>query len=119
MMAAHVPAGAVEIGCLGYDLEAFLGIEYLAQAAANDGMVVGDHDANRSRRSGVGGVWSVHGVSCLRQRSHRNAARSRDSRYGARCLAAIFPPGDQSGVPVASELEPWPPVMWAVRYNGA
>ncbi len=39
-------------------------------------------------------------MSCLGQGSHRNAARSRDSRYGARCLAAIFAPGDPAAIPV-------------------
>ena len=48
MMAAHVPAGGVEIGGLGHHLEALLGIEHLSQPSADDRVVVRDHDANRS-----------------------------------------------------------------------
>jgi ABC-2 type transport system permease protein len=49
---------------------------------------------------------------------HRPAealSRSSVSRYGARYFAAIFVGGDQVGVSVISELNPYPPTMWAVR----
>ena len=41
------------------------------------------------------------------------------ARHGARYLAAILLGGDQVGVSLISELNPCPPVMWAVRYRGS
>ena len=50
MMAAHVAPGAVDVAGLGDDLEVVLRFEQQAQAAAHDGVVVGDHDPDRRVR---------------------------------------------------------------------
>ena len=110
MMAAHVPAGAVEIGGLGHHLEAVLGVEDLAQPSADDRVIVGDHDADRRGGGSVGGAGVVGGGFGFGHRSHRSAARSRDSRYGARYLATILAGGEDVGASLTSELEPCPPV---------
>ena len=65
-MAAHVAAGGIEIRRLGDDVEAAIGLEHLAQAAANDGMVVSDDDADRlgahggDRNAGRRGSGQLH-----------------------------------------------------------
>ncbi len=45
-MTAYIASSAVDVGRLRDHLEVALGLEQLAEAAAYDGMVVGDHDAN-------------------------------------------------------------------------
>lgn len=57
---------------------------------------------------GIGGSRALHVV----------AARSRDSRYGARYFAAVLVGGNQVGFSLISELDPCSPVMCALRYRG-
>ena len=56
-----------------------------------------------------------HGQQLARLSSHVEVlSRSCSPRYGARYFAAILLGGDHVGVSVISELNPWPPVIFAV-----
>jgi hypothetical protein len=44
VMAAHVALGAVDVACLGDDLEIRLAVEQHPQPAANDRVIVGEHE---------------------------------------------------------------------------
>src|SRR5947208_16679354 len=114
MVAAHVPTCAVDVSGLGHDLESAFGLEHLSQPATHHRMVVGDHNPDRLRPSGFRAFLGV-GVAHEHQRT---AAWSREPKYDARYLASIFAPGDHIGVSLTSELEPCPPVRWALKYRG-
>jgi hypothetical protein len=90
-------AGVLDVAGLGQNLEIGLCSEQLLEPAAHDRVVVGDH-------------YPDHAVLA--------ATRPRCSRNGARYLASILPVADQLGVSLISELDPCPPVMWALRYFG-
>jgi hypothetical protein len=96
-------------------LEALLGVEHLTEPASNNRVVIDDDYPIRAHRpSTAGPCGRGRGVGVSHSRQPR-AARSRDSRYGARYLATIFVGGDQLGVSLISEVDPCPPVMCALR----
>ena len=48
-MPAHVATRALDVAGLGDDLEVVLAVEQHPQAAAHDGVIVGEHDPDRPR----------------------------------------------------------------------
>ena len=107
MVAADVPARGVQIAGLGDHLEPGLGAEQLLEPAADDGVIVGDHDPDRPAvLERLRAVLVVGPSVSARRVIRRSAIWSSCWRYGARYWAAIFVGGDQVGASLISELEP-------------